>query len=86
MTQEKKDLFDKKGKIVNEQTDALRLVKERKSGEFAGVINPEERLKFDAWEKDYQKVCDQIEVLEREEKLKLINEAHSGIKHEREEV
>lgn len=84
MTQEKKDLFDKKGKIVNEMTDALRLVKERKSGEFAGVLNPEERTKFNAWDAELVKVQEQIDLLEREEKLKLINEAHGGVRHESE--
>lgn len=84
MTQEKKDLFDKKGKIVNEMTDALRLVKERKSGEYAGVLNPEERTKFNSWDAELVKVQEQIDMLEREEKLKLINEAHAGVKHESE--
>lgn len=84
MTQEKKDLFDKKGKIVNEMTDALRLVKERKSGEYAGVPNPEERTKFNAWNAELDNVQERINFLEQEEKLKLISEAHAGVRHESE--
>ncbi|HEY3429906.1 MAG TPA: phage major capsid protein [Cyclobacteriaceae bacterium] len=82
MKQELKDLFDKKGKIVNEMTDALRLVKERKSGEYAGVMNPEERTKFTSWDNDLNKVQEQIDLLEREEKLNLMSQAHAGVKHE----
>ena len=84
MNAEKKALFDKKGRIVNEMTDALRLVKERKSGDHAGVMNPEERTKFTAWDTELNTVQEQIDVLEREEKLQLINAAHNGVRHESE--
>lgn len=83
MKVELKSLFDKKGTIVNEMRDALRLVKERK-GDSAGVMTSEEKAKFNAWDSELEKVQEQIDVLQREAKLELETEAREAVKIESE--
>lgn len=75
MNLEKGKLFDKKGKIHNEMQDALRDVKKRD-----GILNAEERTKFDAWDKELIAVQDQLDVLERMEKLDLITAAGAAVR------
>lgn len=80
MKQELKNLFDKKGKIVNEMQDAYRDVNKR-----GGVATPEERAKFDGWDKELTEIQEQIDFHQRAAKLDLINEAHNGVKLESEQ-
>lgn len=82
MKAELKALYDKKQQIVAQMADATRLVKERKSGDFQGKLNPEERTKFDAWDAELLDVDDKIGFTQRMEKIDLINEAHAGVKLE----
>lgn len=81
MKAELKALYDKKGKIVNEMRDAYRLVKERK-GDQAGIATPEERTKFDAWDAELITVQDQIDLIQRMDKLDLEIEAGKGVRQE----
>lgn len=77
MSLTKAQLFDKKGKIHNEMQDALRDVKKRD-----GILNTEERTKFAAWDNDLLAVQDQLDVLERAEKLDLVIAANAGVRYE----
>ena len=81
MKAELKQLFDKKGKIVNEMKDAYRLVSERKENKPTA----EERTKFDAWDKELVEVQEQIDFHQRMEKLDLVDKAHGAVKLESEE-
>lgn len=74
MKAELKSLFDKKGKIVNEMKDALRLVSERK-GDNAGIATPEERTKFKSWDLELEAIQEQIDIHQRMEKLDLYVDA-----------
>jgi len=84
MKMELKNLFDKKGSIVNEMKDAYRLVSERK-GENAGIATVEERAKFDAWDAELVKIQDSIDFHQRMEKLDLIEGASKATRIESEE-
>lgn len=86
MTSELKQLYDKKGKIVNEQKYATRLAKERKEGEYVGRLSPEEKRKFEAWDNELIAVQEQIDLLQREENLKLQDAAHRAVRLESDEV
>lgn len=77
---ELKQLFDKKGKIIKEMEDALRDVSKRD-----GVKTPEEKTKFSGWDAELVNVQDQIDTLQRMEKLDLMNEAHSSVRLESEQ-
>lgn len=77
-----KQLFDKKGKIVNEMKDAYRLVSERK--ENPGVATKEERAKFDAWDAELLQVQEQIDFYQRMEKLDLMQAGHQAVRLESE--
>lgn len=81
MTAEKKALFDKKGQIISQMSDTLRLVKERK-GDNAGQRTAEERTQFAAWDAELLVIQEKIDVLDREEKVNLENEARKGVIHE----
>jgi HK97 family phage major capsid protein len=82
MKAELKQLFDKKGKIVNEMKDAYRLVSERK--ENPGVATTEERTKFTAWDKELETVQEQIDFHQRMERLDLVTQANEAVAHESE--
>lgn len=77
MKAELKQLFDKKGKLINEMHDALRDVAKRD-----GVKTPEETNKFKGWDSELEKVQDQIDTFQRMEKLDLATEANRGIELE----
>lgn len=79
MKAELKSLYDKKGQIVNQMKDATRLVQERKSGDYAGKLNPEEKVKFDAWDAELVNIQDQIDFQLRAEKLDLATEAARAV-------
>jgi len=85
MTSELKSLYDKKGKIVNEQRDAARLAKERKEGEYAGRLNPEEKRKFEAWDNELIAIQEQIDLEQRSESLKLHEAAKGAVTLESEQ-
>lgn len=77
MNAELKSLFDKKGKIVNEMKDALRLVEGR-----GGVATPEETTKFRAWDTELEGIQSQIDTQERKQKIADAEAAERGIKLE----
>lgn len=79
MNLEKQKLFDQKGKIHNQMQDALRDVKKRD-----GIINTEERAKFDAWNAELEQVQAKIETIEMEERINLAQEAGKGVRLESE--
>lgn len=83
MKVELKNLYDKKGKIVNEMRDAYRLVSERK-GDNAGIATPEEKQKFEGWDAELVKVQEQIDFHTRMANLDLVTEAHAGARQESE--
>ena len=81
MNAELKALFDKKGKIVNEMKDSLRLVSERK-GDYAGVANPDEKAKFNAWDNELLQIQEQIDVQERMERMSIVEGAAKAVRVE----
>jgi hypothetical protein len=66
MKAELKQLFDKKGTIVNEMKDSYRLVSERK-GDQAGKATPEEKIQFNAWDVELNGIQDQIDLFQKME-------------------
>lgn len=77
MKLELKNLFDKKGKIVNEMQDAYRDVNKR-----GGVATQEERQKFEGWDKELGEIQEQIDFHQRAAKLELVQEAASAVEVE----
>jgi len=67
---ELKNLYDKKGKIVNEMKDSLRDVQSR-----GGVPTTEEKAKFDAWDNELSQIQEAIDFQVRMEKLDLVEAA-----------
>lgn len=74
MTQELKNLYDKKGKAIAQMQDAYRDVTKR-----GGVATPEEKAKFDGWNKELEEIAEQIGYHERLEKLALETAAKEGV-------
>jgi HK97 family phage major capsid protein len=77
MKKELKDLFDKKGKIVNEMQDAYRDVNKR-----GGVATPEERTKFEGWDKELTEIQEQVDFHQRAAKLDLAKESAVAVEIE----
>ena len=77
MKVELKNLYDKKGKIVNEMQDAYRDVNKR-----GGVATPEEKAKFTGWDTELNEIQEQIDFHQRAAKLDLLKEADHGIEIE----
>jgi len=77
---ELKQLFDKKGKIINEMQDALRDVAKRD-----GVKTADETNKFKGWDSELEKIQDQIDTFQRMEKLDLATAASTGVAIESEQ-
>lgn len=73
MTQELRNLLDKKGKVFAQMQDALRDVTKR-----GGVATPEEKAKFDSWDKEMLEITEQIGYHERLEKLNLETAARTA--------
>jgi HK97 family phage major capsid protein len=84
MKAELKQLFDKKGTIVNEMKDSYRLVSERK-GDQAGKATPEEKIQFNAWDVELNGIQDQIDLFQKMEQVNMLAEAQKGVKLESEE-
>lgn len=83
MKNELRQLFDKKGKIINEMKDAFRLVSERK--ENPGVATVEERTKFNAWDAELLVIQDSIDMEQRMAKLFLAEEGAAAVRKDSEE-
>jgi len=77
MKHELKELFDKKGKIVNEMKDAYRDVAKR-----GGEATPEERQKFDGWNTELEKIQEKIDFYRNMEKVELLAEAGQAVRIE----
>lgn len=63
MTAKEKELFDQKGKIWDKMNDVARSLKEGKT------LNDDEQKQFDAWDKEYNSIAKNIEILKRSEEL-----------------
>ena len=77
MTVELKQLFDKKGKIVNEMQDAYRDVAKR-----GGVATEDEKAKFKAWDNELNAIQESIDIAQRMEKLDLVQAASQATRIE----
>jgi HK97 family phage major capsid protein len=63
MTAKEKELFDKKGKIWGQMNDVARSLKEGKE------LTDDEQRQFDAWDKEYNSLTKQIDILKRASEL-----------------
>lgn len=63
MTAKEKELFDQKGKIWDKMNDVARSLKEGKT------LNEDEQRQFDAWDKEYNAIAKNLEILKRAEEL-----------------
>ena len=76
-----KQLFDTKGKIINEMQDAYRDVSKREGAK----ANEEEKAKFTKWDADLTAIQEQIDLAEKMEKINLMAEARKAVNTEIEE-
>lgn len=63
MTAKEKELFDQKGKIWDKMNDVARSLKDGKT------LNDDEQKQFDAWDKEYNSIAKNIEILKRSAEL-----------------
>lgn len=72
MTAKEKELFDQKGKIWDKMNDVARSLKEGKT------LNDDEQRQFEAWDKEYNAIAKNLEILKRSAELEASNTAARG--------
>lgn len=72
MTEKEKELFDQKGKIWDKMNDVARSLKDGKT------LNDDEQKQFDAWDKEYNSIAKNLDILKRSAELEAEVTAKNG--------
>src|SRR5687768_1845580 len=72
MTAKEKELFDQKHTIWSKMNDVARSLKEGKT------LNDDEQKQFDAWDKEYNSIAKNLEILKRANELDAEATARKG--------
>lgn len=78
MNLEKKQLLDKKGRIVSQMEQSFAEVRKREDK----TPTVDENRQFDAWDAELNGIDDQLKMVEREERVKSLKIAEEGVKQE----